>query len=631
MSKSKAYVKFIGAKGSNSSEERLVNQSSPAWVLTFVRWNVRDTLRAISGTAEEDLLSVRKPLVVENDCVQLAVNVNKSNLTHSFQATLLETDVNYSTAIHPGDFCFVNMLNWESSARRIAEIGRSHAPGAINGINDGFKGFFKVQGVRKIIVAEPTTGTKRVMYRINGFAFTEFNNSIYYNPYLSTDNQGTDKDSLLFITNLAADYRALITPTSNPHCQDLIKLLIQAFVGDGVSDKGEVAVSGIPITANTHFFVPQQVGAFLGNPSAKAAKDTYNYLFGIQKYNGSSNVSLAQGMNPSNLGAPSGRFYATDAKCNGQSLLRAEYWNQVKAWSIIQQYTNSPLNELYTCFRVDPSGKVMPTVVFRQIPFSTDYFGKTEVFNTEASVTQFSTLPRWKISPALIYSADLGLDESARFNFVQFYASPPGDVAKKDAYMSVQTAAKNFVYDINDVKRSGLRPYVINSSFEDLTIDINAKVGKIWAQVIGDSIIGGHLKLNGTLECVGIAEPIAVGDNLEFDGTVFHIEEVNHVGQVNLETGIKTFRSIVKLSNGVAISDNGKDLSYSEMVHTVAYRDREDNYNNGNKILPGIGEEQDTTYRPTNPSPTQAEIDQKDKPFAQPGTYIRPLKDDDNG
>lgn len=630
MSKSKAYKKQVGpfapSNANNSSEDNLVHQTSPAWVLTFVRWNVRDTLRAIKSTGEgEELLAVRDPVVVENDCIQLSVNVNKSNLTHSFQATLLETDVNYSTAIHPGDFCLINMLNWEEDAVRIARIGRSEDLGQINGVKDGFKGIFKVQGIRKSVATDPSTGMKRVMYRIDGFAFTEFNNSIYYNPYLRLDNTGTGKDDLLFVTNLAKDYAAFITPTKNPSCQDLIKLLIQSFIGFGVTDRGVTSYQDLIITANNHFFVPSQVGVFLGNPSAKAAKDIYNYVFGIQKYNGTSNSSLQTGMNPSNLNAPDGRFYYTSEPCNGQSLLHAEYWNQKKAWNIIQQYTNSPLNELYTCFRVDPSGKVMPTVVFRQVPFTTDTFGKNDVFNLPASVTPFSTIPRWKISSALIFSTDLGMDESARVNFVQYYASAPSDVAKPDSYISAQTAAGNYVYDINDVIRSGLRPYVVSSSFEDLTVNISAKVGKRWAQVLGDCLMGGHLKLNGTIECAGIEDPIAVGDNLEYEGTVFHIEEVSHVAMLNMNNGVKSFRTVLKLSHGVAVSD---ELAYSEMIHTNAYKDRESNFNNGDKTLPGVSEEQSTTYRPDNPSPAASEISKKDAPFAQPGTVIR---EDDNG
>lgn len=636
MSKSKAYTAFIGPNGTASSEDNSVHQSSPAWVLTFVRWNVRDTLRAIPSTGGgEELLAVREPLVVESDCVQLSVNVNKSTLTHSVNMVLLETDVNYSTAIHPGDFVLINMLNWEQDARRIVNIARSHNIGPINKVKDGFKGIFKVQGVRKQLSVDAETGVKRVFYRINGFAFTEFNNSIYYNPYLRTDNQGTGKDDLLFATNLSADYKQLISPENNPYCQDIIKFLIESFIGSGVSDKGQTFAAGSPITANTHFYIPQQVGTFLGVTGAKAAKDVYNYLFGIQQYAGSGNQSYASGFNPANLQDPKGRFYYTSEKCNGQTLLRAEYWNQQKAWSIINQYTNAPLNELYTCFRVSPTGHVMPTVVFRQIPFNSDNFGSFSsttdtTFDQNVPVTKFSNVPRWKIHPALIFNVDIGLEEAARINFVQYYASPPADVKKADAYMSVQTAAGNYVYDINDVVRSGLRPYVVTTSFQDLTIDKQKYESRQWAQVLGDCVIGGHLKLNGTIECVGLTQPIAVGDNLEYGGTIFHIEEVSHVCSISPSNGVKIFRTTLKLSNGVSTLTNDKGVVYSEMTHTRGYQDRLDNFNNGNEVLPGVSEEQDTSYRPIHPWPTEKEINKKDAPFIQPGHIVKPIKDDDS-
>ncbi len=633
MSKTKAFTRFIGPQGSNETENTLVNQSSPAWVLTFVRWNVRDTLRAPQvgtpgqpGTAS-DIMSVRAPLIVENDCIQLTLNSNKAVLTPSVSATLVETDVNYSTLVAPGDFMFVNILNWEQDARRIVITAHRSNINAINGPDDGFKGLFKVQSVRKTIVTDPESGVKRVLIRIDGYAFTEFNNMIYYNPYLNRDNQGTDKDSLLFATNIHADYAKLITPDTNPRCQDIIKFLIQSFIGIGITDQGATFAAGSPITANTHFYVPKQVGSFLGIKGAKSAKDIYNYVFGIQHYNTSPTQTLSQGMNPSNLQSPKNRFYYTTLPCGGQCLLKAEYWNQTNAWSILNQYTNAPLNELYTCFRISPTGRVMPTVVFRQIPFTTDFFGEKTPFTLKASVTPFSSLPRWKISSALILNSDIGRDEAARVNFVQYYVQPPADVVKKDGFISAQTAVGNYVYDVNDVTRSGLRPNVITTNFEDLTISKNVYVSKQWAYIVGDALIGGHLKMNGTIECVGIVDPIAVGDNLEFDTVVYHIEEVTHNCSINPQTGIKIFRTNLKLSNGISVSDTKTGIEYAEMRYTNAYNDRVNDYAN-DQHMPGISEEQDIVGRKGVIQPTSKTVNQADAPFKQPGQLIKPIKKD---
>lgn len=629
MAKTKAFTKFIGPHGSDKSEGNLINQSSPSWILTFVRWNIRDTLRTTSpGNLDADIFGVRAPLVVENDCVQVSVSDSKGTLTPSMQCTLLETDVNYATAIAPGDFVFVNMVNWDQEARRIALIARDKNPGAINGLKDGFKGVFKVQGVRKVISVDPQSGTKMVAYKINGFAFTEFNNTIYYNPYLRTEDQGTGKDSLLFVSNIGADYKQLVSADHAPRCQDLIKALIQSFIGTGVSDRGVTSIGSIPVTTNTHFYIPGLVGQLLGIKSAKAAKDIYSYVFGLQKYSGSSKQDLAKGLNPSNLGSPQNGFYMTKTPVDGQTALKAEYWNQVKAWSIINQYVNQPVNELFTRFSVDPSGKVMPTVVLRQIPFTSEDFGNKAPFDEAAEVTRFLSLPRWKISSALITDLDLGRDEAARINFVQYYGTITIQKEGQNS-VSAQTAARNFAYDINDVTRSGLRPYIVNSQFEDLSNNNDAKLSRKWALIIGDSVMGGHLKLNGSMTCVGIVDPIAIGDNLEYDGVVYHIEDISHVCSVAPSTGLKQFRTMLKLSNGVSVAGDASGLAYPEMSHTNAYNDRLDSYTNGNTTLPGVSEEQDVSYRPTNPAPTSGEVRRPDKPFAQPGQKIKPLKRND--
>lgn len=627
MSNTNAYTIPITPVGSGIDEIDAIHQTSPSWVLTFVRWNVRDTLRAVSQTGSgTDLLSTRPPLVVENDCIQLSVNVNKSVLTHSMQATLVETDVNYETAIAPGDFVFVNILNWDQDADRIVQIASSKKTGSINGVNDGFKGIFKVQSVRKTVAIVDNSGIKQVRIKVTGFAFTEFNNSIYFNPYLLRDNVGSDKDNLLFPSNLSSDYAQLINPSTNPTCQDIIRLLIRSFIGVGVTDQGAVGVSGALITTNTHFYVPQQVGTLLGVSGVTAAKDIYNYLFGIQEYGSNPTAALSVGTNPSNIIAnpastvvtipPTGRFYYTTNKCVGTTLLKAEYWNQVKAWSIINQYTNAPLNELYTCFRTSPEGRVMPTVVYRQTPFTSQQFG-TGVFNINEKVTRFLSLPRWQISAALVLSTDLGRDEAARINFVQYYAQPPSDVGKPIAYMSAQTASRNYVYDVNDVVRSGLRPMVVTTTFEDLTINKDTLIGRKCALIVGDAVIGEHLKMNGTIECAGVVAPIAVGDNLEYEQVIYHIEEVNHVCGLDMK-GDRTFRTVLRLSHGTSVV-NGE--IYPEMTHTRGYQDRKANYDL-DKVLPGVSEEQAVWYRQNRTAPTKAEINKNDKPFVQPGQTV---------
>lgn len=573
-----AYTYNIVPNGSKVTENNLVHQTSPAWVLTFLRWKVRDTLRT-EPTDDLDFSTIAEPLIVQNDCVQLGVNVSKSSLTPSMNATLLMTDVNYETQLSPGDFVFVNMLNWEQDASRVAQQARKLKP--INGINDGFKGFFKLQSVRKALNTDPETGTKTYFVKITGFAFTEFNNSIYFNPYLLTE---ADKNSLLFASNIGIDWAKFNTDKALTKIQTVLQFLINSFVGPGFGDLERNTDQYAPAILNTHFFMPKGVDKLLGLPLVEAAKDTYNYLFGIQSYAATAQ-NLQQGMNP--VGAVPGstgdsRFIILPNPVEGDTVTKPEYWNQVKAWSILNQFTNSPLNELYTCFRVSPDGKILPTMVLRQIPFTNDNF-KPGNYN----VTPFMSVPRWNVHPALAFSFDLGKDEALRMNYVQYFGRSVNGPAGFD--ISNEIAQGNYVYDLDDVKRNGLRPYVVTSQFDRLESADTTYRSPGWAAIVGDALIGGHLKMSGTINFVGLPEPVAVGDNLQFDNVVYHIEDISHTC-IQEHEGKKMFRTTITVSNGLDIA-SGNNVIYNEMKFGSAYDKRQADYD-GTRILPGVSESQ---------------------------------------
>lgn len=626
---SKAFTYPIGLKNSGAGELGAVHQSSPAWVLTFVRWEFRDTLR----TPNNAPFTVRKPLVVENDCISITTNMNKGVLTPSMQATLLLTDVDYEVETEPGDFVIVNILNWPQDARRVANQARAGQP--INGINDGFKGIYKIQGVRRTINTDPNTGVKTVVFKINGFAFTEFNNTIYFNPNLV--NQKNLQNQALFISDISTAWKSMVSKAGVPYIQEIIAFLIQSFIGNA-NDPNSKKAEGLAVSPNTHFLIPTLVGRLLGVTNSKeenskkfktaqAAKDVYLYLFGIQQYSsGSTHTTLAQGMNPANLTGKTQYpgFNYTDTPCQGNSILKPEYWNQVKMWSILNQYTNAPLNELYTCFRIAPQGsRIMPTVVFRQIPFTsedfaTQHFGAKDSTANSIKVTKFLNLPRWKLGSESVISADLGRDEAARINFVQYYAK--SNFSSKGIDASGETSNGNYVFDKNDVQRSGLRPYIVQNQFDDLPGPL-ILAAPVWARILGDALIGGHLKINGTLTCAGIVEPITVGDNLEFNNVVYHIEQVSHICTIAPTTGIKSFRTTLSLSYGIGVNSNTKGTQYADMYYGDGYKERINDYNN-QQILPGVAEGQDTVYRPNT-------VDQPvggGNPFPQPTTTPNKIK-----
>lgn len=607
MANNNAYTFTINPVGSGKDENDSVHQSSPSWVLTFARWENRDTFKIKNVGFKE----VRDPLVVQNDCIQLTTSNSKGSLTPSMSATLLMSDVNYETAVAPGDFVFVNILDWQDDADKIAKKATNRQP--INEEHDGFKGVFKVQSVRKIVNVDPNTGSVIVLFRITGFAFTEFNNEIYFNPYMLDPNR--DKENLLlFSSQIGKDWANIVNDKGLTSIQDIISFLIQSFIGEGISDKGRLDKLGNVISPTVHFFIPELVGKLLGVKGAKAAKDIYNGIFGIQKYASGSSQKLSDGMNPSELRVKFGRISYTPISCQGDSLLKPEYWNQVKAWSIINQFTNAPLNEIYTCFKISKSGKVMPTLVFRQMPFTQEDFEDKTI-----PVTRFMNLPRWKINPSMILTKDLGREEAARINFVQMFGS--STVSSNGAGISLQIAQKNYDYDSDDVQRSGLRPYIVNTQFDELTTNKQKYLSPQWAKVLGNALIGGHLKMNGTITCAGIIDPISVGDNLEDDGIVYHIEQVSHTCNINVSNGEKTFRTNIALSYGMHVDSSSKGRVYPEMAYTNANDLREEDGKN-DAILPGVSDSQDITNRGNNID----NVNEKNDSFPQPNSAKRKIK-----
>lgn len=609
MSDNRAYTYQILPNDGRDVSEDEEHQSSPTWVVTVVRWANRDTFRTtIKGQNSKNISQVAtlSPLIISNDCLQVTVDSNKGTLTPSFNALLKITDTNYLTSIAPGDFVFINMLNWEADADRVIQQIKDGQP--INGFDDGFKGFFKVQGVRRALNVDPNSGVKTVACKLNGFAFTEFNNTIYFNPNVL--NGEKDKQILLFSQNVSETFAHLVNKDGYVNVRDIIAVLIQSFIGSGPSQKSSPDV--LVQSRNTQFFMPPLVGQLLNVSGVKAAKDVYSYLFGVQKYNGSSVSDPGEGFNPVGLVSRyGGQFKYTSTANQGQGLLIPEYWNCVKTWAILNQYTNAPVNELFTCFRLNQNGDVMPTVVFRQIPFS------SETSDPGIPITRFMTVPRWYVSPALITDLDIGRDEAARINFVQAYTR--SSFGKDGVSVSFETAEGNFQYDQDDVSRSGLRPYIMYSNFGEVS-GANASVnfkGPVWAKLLGDSLIGGHLKMNGTITCIGLVDPVAVGDNLELDDTVYHIEQVSHTCSILGSSGVKTFRTVISLSSGVSISSSENGTRYAEMDYTNGNAFRKHDYK-FNKLIPGISEAQKISSR-TNPDVPGSD---KNYSFAQPNSRI---------
>jgi hypothetical protein len=232
-------------------------------------------------------------------------------------------------------------------------------------------------------------------------------------------------------------------------------------------------------------------------------------------------------------------------------------------WSVLQQFLNPTINEMYTCLRINPQGIVVPTMVVRQIPFTTEAFDATiqsTIIPFAAStstplVTKFLALPRWRLHSAMVDHIDIGRSNATRTNFVHILGQDATSYEQNT--FSNQLVNNKPIRDDLDIQRSGLRPYM--TTVAAVNKDNVGNTPSIWMALVADRMIGSQYTLNGTISSVGIRAPIAEGDNLEFDGVVYHIESVTHHASIG-GNGERSFTTTLTLTNGIrsdGVTDTG--------------------------------------------------------------------------
>ncbi len=289
------------------------------------------------------------------------------------------------------------------------------------------------------------------------------------------------------------------------------------------------------------------VSLLLGDSAPQQKQIGYTYadllktLVGVQSYNSfnsprldvygnlldKNNNSSVSGFSPKIKETSSTRISSTEAPLSGTFPIGALNFNQISVWSALNTYLNNPINEMYTCLRIDPNdadGHVVPTLVVRQNPLSTPKFVQDNIG------TNYLELPRWYIHSDLILRQNRGRSNAIRYNYA--YLSPsvlPGFNANINPQLIVNYSKP--ISDSADIKRSGLRGMIstLSSTFDNTGSNAQAdQQGTYWNRLMADILFGSHLKFTGTFVLKGIQEPICEGDNCVIDNVIYHIERVMH-------------------------------------------------------------------------------------------------------
>lgn len=567
---------------------------SPYWIIAVIRLGAAlsfDRSKMASYTtnvASGALLRNEKPLIITDDCLFINRSTNKANHVQTLSAQLKMTDINYLVELLPGDWVMAWMFNNEEDYLRIQRQLEAGEP--CNKFKDGFKFLGRLHDVRKSL-SIGTNGMKTSNFSIQAIGFEELDTQFFYDNSLASHDT-IAQDLGQWLARLGVKYQKLfanVTGLSDTavdaissdqdfkqnNINSIVPTLIDLIIGEGPASSANIDiaarrsnVSATPSLAALNssegpkyaYMIPKMVGKLLGKEGSKGGdvigySDILELLQGIQKYSSKSNniASFVPELRASE--------YENRRVCTADMLgtfipYMPDFCNK-PLWSILQQYLNPTINEMYTTLRVNPKGDVVPTVVMRQIPFTTDAF----VPNGQ-EVTRFLDVPRWQIPVSMVEGIDIGRSNATRVNFVHIYGS--SSYLAQNVPVQLQIVNNPPVRDDLDIMRSGLKSYM--ATVECFTGGQVGLTPKKWINLVSDWAIGHHLTFNGTIRTRGIQAPIAHGDNLVFDGIVYHIESINDNCGID-PNGNKFWSTTIQLSNGmrdtqgVAITDNENGLS----------------------------------------------------------------------
>lgn len=558
------------------------HDQSPSWVVVF--WCCDEPRTGFN----ENKLKIRERIIIINDAVSVNVGSNKADHIKTASVNLKITDAQYDERVRPNDYMAVWMCRWESDADEIVNKLINGKGTDLNSFMSGLKFFGKVKSVSKSVnVADD--GAPEEIINVQGNMFTELNMSAYMSRLYETFNQGAGSANISNqgIANLGflryldpQIYEAFLNQGDSVFKtpDQVISFFTKIFLGNGVNAPDiRKEFSGTPDNIGNKIVLPQQVFQdVLGHSASKRYIDNIYFYTGVEKYTpGDANT------NPGLLTPNTDRFgpFRQSPNLKGGIILTSSPLENIELYSLYEKYLNDACNELYTTMRYSPDGGIRPAVIARQIPFSTPQLdliinapnGRTggqkiqRPAGTAGLITEFKSLPRWKVDKTLIKSVNVGMGSASHINMVHIYTTPfwtslgglnsEQTTQAQKLIQASQYAMGSIVYDEADIQKNGLRAFIKESNFESIEFSnksnsIGAITSPFWSAMQGDFLFNMHLKLSGRVSCYGLQEPICVGDNFELDGIVYHIEGVDHMCQV-FPTGNKKFMSILTLSNGV--------------------------------------------------------------------------------
>lgn len=490
-------------------------------------------------------------LDIASDIISCTISKSKAQPVGSFTLLLSAGDINYHHAIHPGDHIFIWMKRNRVVNMRKGKNTLIDDSIANNDVSSGLKLYGVITGVRRLFRAE-TNGRKTLVYQITGKDFGYFfEASVYYNAAAT----GLISDTKVFEMTGFGTFGAPRAP------DEMVRKLVDVYLGVGlpgatlkITRNGQTQERNI--AENLQMFVPPGTQDIFGQ--GLTFTDVLKKRIGIEKY--------YTGIIP------------TTEPMNGYKPFHIDVGSNYPLWSALQAYSNPTINEMFLDLKIaevtDTEGritkKLFPTFTFRQIPFTSNKAASAYAVSDKLiTYSEFTNLPRIKIPEKFVLSEDLGRGDHERFNFIELFGIYGGG----DDLVTVplQMLQGNYAIDVASVKRYGLRPIIMRTDypqvdknflqkaapdFKDVTATMVAK----WINLLADWYLGAHTLESGSIQCIGIEEPLSIGDNIELSrqkgvSELYHVEGYTHTYVVEPERGSKTFRTSIEVTRGQRVDE----------------------------------------------------------------------------
>lgn len=624
------------------------HQRNPSWCIAIAPF--AEPAAGYDTTKGLDLLKTKDLLIIENDCLSVNINRPKGSFGKTASLSLKVTDTTYDTACASGDWVFVWISDNQSDIDDIISILKNKKKGNLNDFNSGLKfagrildigavDEISIQGVRTMaqqvscqMFLEMATSVY-ITYLIDNFLDTashmpntQANASTSQSPVPSGSSEANlikQANVSKFISNSASAglssaarrLLALYGNTTNQVPDTVVGALFKFTLGINRGAATSFGGGNPGATFNEAIGIPKDVARVLGKPKANKLWQLYNVIMGVQTYTRKGEpwqTFMPDTMDLKNpkLKDSDGVFWETPYRCKGYIPFYAPQWNNNSIWTILNEYLNPTINEMYTALRVNSDNMIMPALIIREKPFGTGLFNhlfstklskvttsdkvgkkdsensktvaasvKKEQANSETATKKvekaqtsnaenaginwrpttrgmYHNLPRWVIKDSMINRVDTNTSESDRVNLVVVWGRSTGNEFIRGPEYNSETAkiiqfanGLNYFTDSRDVARNGLRADIQETQFDTVNTGGGTST-QLWSKMRADWLFNGHLKLRGSVSCKGIKAPICEGDNLEVRGIVYHIESLSFSCGLS-PNGTKRFETIIQVSNGL--------------------------------------------------------------------------------